>query len=181
MVAMSPAVQGADPRLFTSLLGGSHLHSGAEGVGGGGAISPSLELSLTALYTALYCFLFAFVYLQLWLILHYGHKRFSFQSVFLFLCLLWAALRTTLFSFYFNNASQASRLQPLLYWLLYCCPVCLQFFTLCLLNLYFTQVSRGRVRACVSVCLSTRYTVRERERRRGGGRERERDEGRCCL
>ncbi|XP_068612656.1 integral membrane protein GPR137C [Brachionichthys hirsutus] len=104
------------------------------------AISPSLELSLTAVYTALYTVLFVFVYLQLWLILLYGHKRVSYQSAFLFLCLLWAALRTSLFSFYFNNGVQASRLQPPAYWLLYCCPVCLQFFTLCLLNLYFTQV-----------------------------------------
>ncbi|XP_053170279.1 integral membrane protein GPR137C [Scomber japonicus] len=104
------------------------------------AISPTLELSLTTIYTVLYSFLFVFVYLQLWLILHYGHKRFSYQSVFLFLCLLWAALRTTLFSFYFKNVVQANQLQPLAYWLLYCCPVCLQFFTLCLLNLYFTQV-----------------------------------------
>ncbi|RVE75302.1 hypothetical protein OJAV_G00015600 [Oryzias javanicus] len=106
----------------------------------GHAISPTLELSLTIIYTVLYSFLFVFVYLQLWLILHYGHKRFSFQSVFLFLCLLWAALRTTLFSFYFKNVVQANQLQPLAFWLLYCCPVCLQFFTLCLLNLYFTQV-----------------------------------------
>ncbi|KAI3366060.1 hypothetical protein L3Q82_009886 [Scortum barcoo] len=144
-------------RLFTSLKE-SH----------GAAISPTLELSLTAVYTVLYSSLFAFVYLQLWLILHYGHKRFSYfaASVFLFLCLLWAALRTTLFSFYFQlpervfvpvpavgsmlrttlfsfyfkNVMQANQLQPLAYWLLYCCPVCLQFFTLCLLNLYFTQV-----------------------------------------
>lgn len=104
------------------------------------SISPTLELSLTTVYTVLYSFLFIFVYLQLWLILHYGHKRFSYQSVFLFLCLLWAALRTTLFSFYFQNMVQANQLQPLAYWVLYCCPVCLQFFTLCLLNLYFTQV-----------------------------------------
>lgn len=110
----------------------------------GDAVSPALELGLTSLYTVLYCVLFVFVYLQLWLILLYGHKRFSFQSVFLFLCLLWAALRTTLFSFYFQNVAQANQLQPLAYWLLYCCPVCLQFFTLCLLNLYFTQVSRYR-------------------------------------
>ncbi|XP_033836181.1 integral membrane protein GPR137C [Periophthalmus magnuspinnatus] len=107
---------------------------------GGAAVSPGLELSLTTLYTLLYSFLFIFVYLQLWLILHYGHKRFSYQSVFLFLCLLWAALRTTLFSFYFQNMVQANQLQPLAYWVLYCCPICLQFFTLCLLNLYFTQV-----------------------------------------
>ncbi|CAL8283488.1 unnamed protein product [Gadus morhua 'NCC'] len=103
-------------------------------------ISPTLELALTIVYTLLYTFLFVFVYVQLWLILHHGHKRFSYQSVLLFLCLLWAALRTTLFSFYFENVSQANRLQPFPYWLLYCCPVCLQFFTLCLLNLYFTQV-----------------------------------------
>lgn len=106
----------------------------------GAAISPTLELSLATVYTVLYSFLFVFVYLQLWLILHYGHKRFSYQCVFLFLCLLWAALRTTLFSFYFQNVVQANQLQPMAYWLLYCCPVCLQFFTLCLLNLYFTQV-----------------------------------------
>ncbi|XP_062237002.1 integral membrane protein GPR137C [Platichthys flesus] len=118
----------------------SGLFPSLEGSPGGAAASPALELSLTTVYTVLYSVLFLFVYLQLWLILHYGHKRFSFQSVFLFLCLLWAALRTTLFSFYFRNVLQANQLQPMAYWLLYCCPVCLQFFTLCLLNLYFTQV-----------------------------------------
>ncbi|XP_036398403.1 integral membrane protein GPR137C isoform X1 [Megalops cyprinoides] len=104
------------------------------------AVPPSVELGLTVVYTILYSLLFVFVYVQLWLILHYGHKRFSYQSVFLFLCLLWSALRTTLFSFYFKNVVQANQLQPLPYWLLYCFPVCLQFFTLCLLNLYFAQV-----------------------------------------
>ncbi|XP_062302771.1 integral membrane protein GPR137C isoform X2 [Osmerus eperlanus] len=104
------------------------------------AVPPSVELGLTIVYTILYSLLFVFVYLQLWLILHYGHKRFSYQSVFLFLCLLWSALRTTLFSFYFKNVVQANQLQPLPYWLLYCFPICLQFFTLCLLNLYFAQV-----------------------------------------
>ncbi|XP_060789650.1 integral membrane protein GPR137C [Neoarius graeffei] len=98
-----------------------------------------LELALTAVHTLLYSLLFLFIYSQLWLILHYGHKRLSYRSVFLFLCLLWSALRTTLFSFYFNNMAQASRLQPLPFWLFFCCPVCLQFCTLCLLNLYFAQ------------------------------------------
>ncbi|XP_043930268.1 integral membrane protein GPR137C [Protopterus annectens] len=104
------------------------------------AVPPSVELGLTVVYIILYLVLFLFVYLQLWLILHYKHKRFSYQTVFLFLCLFWAALRTTLFSFYFNNCVQANQLQPFPYWLLYCFPVCLQFFTLCLLNLYFAQV-----------------------------------------
>ncbi|XP_029557745.1 G protein-coupled receptor 137Ba isoform X2 [Salmo trutta] len=77
---------------------------------------------------------------QLWMVLRYKHKRFSYQTAFLFLCLLWAALRAVLFSFYFRNFVTANTLGPFPFWLLYCCPVCLQFFTLSLMNLYFVQV-----------------------------------------
>ncbi|XP_077434522.1 integral membrane protein GPR137 [Vanacampus margaritifer] len=104
------------------------------------AVAPSVQLGFTILYTALYGGLFLVVYAQLWLLHLYRHKRWSYQSVFLFLCLLWAALRTTLFSFYFRNALEANHLPVAVYWLLYCFPVCLQFFTLSLINLYFTQV-----------------------------------------
>lgn len=104
------------------------------------AVAPSVQLSFTVLYTLLYGALFLWAYIQLWLLLVHRHKRWSFQSAFLFLCALWAALRTTLFSFYFRNAVQANHLQAALYWLLYCFPVCLQFFTFSLINLYFTQV-----------------------------------------
>ncbi|MCI4380102.1 hypothetical protein PGIGA_G00236060 [Pangasianodon gigas] len=104
------------------------------------AMTPSVQLGVTILYTCLYGALFWIVYFQLWLLLFYRHKRWSYQSVFLFLCLFWAALRTTLFSFYFGDAVAANHLPTPLYWLLYCCPVCLQFFTLSLINLYFTQV-----------------------------------------
>lgn len=104
------------------------------------AVAPSVQLSFTLLYTLLYGALFLTAYAQLWLLLVHRHKRWSFQSCFLFLCVLWAALRTTLFSFYFKNAVQANHLQAALYWLLYCFPVCLQFFTFSLINLYFTQV-----------------------------------------
>lgn len=103
-------------------------------------MAPSVQLGVTILYTCLYGALFWIVYIQLWLLLFYRHKRWSYQSVFLFLCLFWAALRTTLFSFYFGDAVAANHLPTLIYWLLYCCPVCLQFFTLSLINLYFTQV-----------------------------------------
>uniref|UniRef100_A0A8C5KZ31 G protein-coupled receptor 137 n=1 Tax=Jaculus jaculus TaxID=51337 RepID=A0A8C5KZ31_JACJA len=103
------------------------------------ALPPTVTLGLTAAYTALYALLFFSVYAQLWLVLLYGHKRLSYQTVFLALCLLWAALRTTLFSFYFRDTARANRLGPLPFWLLYCCPVCLQFFTLTLMNLYFAQ------------------------------------------
>ncbi|KAJ8338442.1 hypothetical protein SKAU_G00374080 [Synaphobranchus kaupii] len=104
------------------------------------AIAPSVKQGVTILYTCLYGCLFLVVYVQLWLLLLYRDKRWSYQSVFLFLCLFWAALRTTLFSFYFHDALGANHLPILAYWLLYCCPVCLQFFTLSLINLYFTQV-----------------------------------------
>ena len=108
------------------------------------AVPPYVKLGLTIVYTVFYSLLFVFIYVQLWLVLRYRHKRLSYQSVFLFLCLFWASLRTVLFSFYFKDFVAANALSPFVFWLLYCFPVCLQFFTLTLMNLYFTQVSRGR-------------------------------------
>ncbi|VFV40996.1 integral membrane protein [Lynx pardinus] len=105
-----------------------------------GLVPAAVTLGLTAAYTTLYALLFFSVYAQLWLVLLYGHKHLSYQTVFLALCLLWAALRTTLFSFYFRDTPRANHLGPLPFWLRYCCPVCLQFFTLTLMNLYFAQV-----------------------------------------
>ncbi|KAM4733232.1 integral membrane protein GPR137 isoform 1-T4 [Anableps anableps] len=104
------------------------------------AVAPSVQLGFTALYATLYGGLFLVVYVQLWLLFVYKHKRWSYQSLFLFLCLLWAGLRTTLFSFYFQNTMEANHLPAAAFWLLYCFPVCLQFFTFSLINLYFTQV-----------------------------------------
>lgn len=109
------------------------------------AIPPSVQLGFTILFTSLYVALFLVVYMQLWLLYFYKHKRWSYQSVFLFLCLLWAALRTTLFTFYFYDAMEANRLPVVVFWLLYCFPVCLQFFTFSLINLYFTQVRLGEL------------------------------------
>uniref|UniRef100_A0A4W6DXI2 G protein-coupled receptor 137B n=1 Tax=Lates calcarifer TaxID=8187 RepID=A0A4W6DXI2_LATCA len=104
------------------------------------AIPPYVKLGLTIAYTIFYSLLFAFIYAQLWLVLRYRHKRFSYQTAFLFLCLLWAALRALLFSFYFRDCVTANALGPFAFWLLYCFPVCLQFFTLSLMNLYCAQV-----------------------------------------
>lgn len=107
------------------------------------AIPPYVKLGLTVAYTVFYSLLFAFIYAQLWLVLRYRHKRFSYQTAFLFLCLLWAALRALLFSFYFRDCVTANTLGPFAFWLLYCFPVCLQFFTLSLMNLYCAQVRIG--------------------------------------
>ncbi|ROK15909.1 Integral membrane protein GPR137B [Anabarilius grahami] len=52
------------------------------------AVPPYVKLGLTVAYTVFYSLLFVFVYAQLWLVLRYRHKRFSYQTVFLFLCLL---------------------------------------------------------------------------------------------
>uniref|UniRef100_A0A668AYT2 G protein-coupled receptor 137Ba n=1 Tax=Myripristis murdjan TaxID=586833 RepID=A0A668AYT2_9TELE len=104
------------------------------------AVPHYVTLGLTVVYTVFYSLLFIFIYIQLWLVLRYRHKRFSYQTVFLFLCLLWSALRTVLFSFYYKNFVTANTLGPFPFWLLYCFPVCLQFFTLSLMNLYFAQV-----------------------------------------
>uniref|UniRef100_A0A3P9I534 G protein-coupled receptor 137Bb n=1 Tax=Oryzias latipes TaxID=8090 RepID=A0A3P9I534_ORYLA len=104
------------------------------------AIPPYVKLGLTIVYTIFYSLLFAFIYAQLWLVLRYRHKRFSYQTAFLFLCLLWAALRALLFSFYFRDCVTANTFGPFAFWLLYCFPVCLQFFTLSLMNLYCAQV-----------------------------------------
>lgn len=127
------------------------LREGREGVGAsrcpmalaeGAAVPYAVELGLTVLHTALYAALFLFAYLQLWLLLYYRERRLSYHTLCLFLCLLWAALRTTLFSFYLQNSLQALRLQqPFAHWLLYCLPGCLLFSSLCLLNLYFAEVS----------------------------------------
>ena len=105
------------------------------------ALLPSVHFGLTVTYSLLYSFLFLFVYVQLWMILYYRHKRISFQTVFLFSCLFWAGLRVILFSFYFNDATVANALPTFLYWILYCLPVCLQFFTLTLLVVFFFEVS----------------------------------------
>ncbi|XP_054827915.1 integral membrane protein GPR137C [Eublepharis macularius] len=111
----------------------------------GAGVPGAVELGLTAAHAALYGGLFAFAYLQLWLLFCSAReKRLSYRSVCLFLCLAWAALRTVLFAFFLQGALQGGlprrRLPPFPHWLLFCCPLCLLFATLCLLNLYFAEV-----------------------------------------
>ena len=99
------------------------------------------NLPLTVIYIILYSLVFVYVYFQLFLIWYLKHKRFSYQTSFLFISLLWASLRIVLFSFYFQNAKDANKLFFLFYFILYCLPVILQFTTLCLLVLYYGQVN----------------------------------------
>lgn len=120
---------------------------GAVGASGSG-VPGSVQLALSVLHALLYAALFAFAYLQLWRLLLYRERRLSYQSLCLFLCLAWAALRTTLFSAAFSLSGSLPLLRPparlhfFPHWLLYCFPSCLQFSTLCLLNLYLAEVRR---------------------------------------
>ena len=115
-----------------------------------GTVSPFRAIEGTSLETPsrARAALFAFAYLQLWRLLLYRERRLSYQSLCLFLCLLWAALRTTLFSAAFSLSGSLPLLRPpahlhfFPHWLLYCFPSCLQFSTLCLLNLYLAEVRR---------------------------------------
>lgn len=106
------------------------------------SVSYSTHLALTVTCVVIFSLMFLFVYIQLWMVLYYKHKRRSYQTIFLFLCLVWAALRVTLFSFYFSKSDVmlANNLYPAVYWLLYSCPVVLQFTTLVLLVSFFSQV-----------------------------------------
>lgn len=111
------------------------------------AVPFGVHLGFTIAVISLYSLLFIASYYQLWLIFYYKHKRFSYQSVFLMLCLLYSSLRIVLFSFYFRNVVLANHFSDFVYWLLYGFPVFIQFSMLCLLNLYFSQLLlKARVR-----------------------------------
>ncbi|KAM4690525.1 integral membrane protein GPR137C [Rhinophrynus dorsalis] len=99
-----------------------------------------MELWIALLYLVLCSLLFLGTYWQLWMLLYYKQKRLSYQSLCLFTCLLWAAFRIVLFSFYIKNGALTRDLHPLLSWLLHGLPVCLQYFSLCLLNAYLARV-----------------------------------------
>lgn len=103
-------------------------------------ISRTAHLTLSIVFTALYALLFLMILVQLCLILYFKHRRLSYQSVFLFVYLFWAALRTTLFSFYFNDTVKANSFGSFARWLLYALPIYLQFLTLTLLTLYLAKV-----------------------------------------
>ena len=105
------------------------------------ALPANIYVPLTVIFMVLYGLVFIYVYFQLILIWYFKHKRFSYQTAFLFLSLLWSSLRISLFSFYFKNAVDANKLFFVFYFILYCLPVILQFGTLCLLVLYYGQVN----------------------------------------
>ena len=131
-------------------------------------IPHTAHLGLTILFTTIYALVFLMIFVQLFLILYYRHRRLSGQSVFLFVCLIWSALRTTLFSFYFENCVQANGLSRLPRWILIAFPVYLQFLILCLLAVYFGKVTRltlAKRRRYCSSCSSSVYSRSQKQNR----------------
>nr|XP_031316674.1 integral membrane protein GPR137B isoform X2 [Camelus dromedarius] len=88
------------------------------------------------------CLLAALVYLRAALAgcVRLPPQAAEYQSVFLSSASSGLPADRGSFSFYFKDFVAANALSPFVFWLLYCFPVCLQFFTLTLMNLYFTQV-----------------------------------------
>ncbi|XP_065660890.1 G protein-coupled receptor 137Ba isoform X2 [Hydra vulgaris] len=106
----------------------------------GPGLSIKVHLSLTIFFTVLYGLVFFLIITQLLQILYYKHRRLSYQTFFLFTCLIWAGLRTTLFSFYFEDFIQSNTLSPLFEWLLFALPIYLQYNMLSILVFYFLLV-----------------------------------------
>ena len=111
----------------------------------GPSVPVKVHMGLTITFTALYSLLFILIVWQLLLILYYKHRRLSYQTLFLFTCLIWAALRTTLFSFYFKNCGLSNTLPAFGHWLLFAFPVYLQYKMLSILLFYFVLVSHSHL------------------------------------
>ncbi|CAI8018833.1 Integral membrane protein GPR137B [Geodia barretti] len=103
-------------------------------------VEPSIHLAVTGTVTFFVGLLFFLVYLQLCMVIYYGYRLLSYQTILLFDILLWAALRLTLYSFYFYHCCElVGRLSLFFTWLLVAFPSALQFITLGILVHYFGE------------------------------------------
>lgn len=113
-------------------------------IGPGEAPFP-VHYSVTVVVSVLVGILFLLVYLQLIMVICFGYKLLTYQTVLLFDILLWAALRLTLYSFYFFHCCElVDKLDGTFSgWFLVSFPSCLQYFSLAVLVHYFGEVSVG--------------------------------------
>lgn len=115
----------------------------------GEAPSP-VHYSVTIIITTLVAILFLLVYSQLIMVICFGYKLLTYQTVLLFDILLWAALRLTLYSFYFYHCCDlVNRIMGTFTgWILISFPSALQYFSLALLVHYF-----GEVKYNIALCI----------------------------
>jgi len=107
----------------------------------GEAILP-VHLSVIIVISLLVAILFAAIYVQLIMVIWYGYKLLSYQTVLFFNILLWAALRLTLYSFYYYHCCESVKLlDGVGGWTLVAFPAALQYISLAVLVRYFGEVS----------------------------------------
>ena len=104
-------------------------------------IDIGVHLGVTVTVTVLVALLFLAVYVQLMMVLCVGYKLISYQTVLLFDILIWAALRLTLYSFYFRCCHLIQQLSTGWGWLLVAFPSALQYISLAILVHYFGEVN----------------------------------------
>ena len=108
---------------------------------------PALSLAAVIVITILVGILYILIYTQLLFILYrkLWFMLISYQTMFLFVNLLWASLRLTLYTLYFASAGPCCdmvfKMPKILHWLLVNLPTFLQFLSLALLVHYFAGVS----------------------------------------
>jgi len=92
--------------------------------------------------TVLVALVFLVVYIQLIMVICFGYKLVSYQTILLFDILLWATLRLALYSFYYYNCCDLVRSLEgnFLGWLLMSLPSVLQYGSLAILVHYFGEV-----------------------------------------
>ena len=102
-----------------------------------------VHLAVTVSISILVGVLFFVVYVQLIMVICFGYKLFSYQTVLLFNILFWAALRLSLYSFYYYHCCTliTSLSAGFSGWLLVSFPSVLQYFSLALLVHYFGRVN----------------------------------------
>lgn len=101
-----------------------------------------VHYGVTTTITVLVAILFVMVYVQLVMVICFGYKLLSYQTILLFDILLWAALRLALYSFYYYNCCElVNKLSGKFSgWILVDLPSALQYFSLAVLVHYFGEV-----------------------------------------
>ena len=115
-----------------------------------GEVALPVHLTVIVLISVLVAVLFIAIYIQLILVIWFGYKLISYQTVLLFSILLWAALRLTLYSFYYYHCCESVRLlSGVTGWVVVAFPVVLQYFSLAVLVRYFGEVSSCSFSMCL--------------------------------
>jgi hypothetical protein len=106
----------------------------------GPGIIAQIHVGVIAAVTTLAAVIFIAVYIQLFLVVCFGYKLLSYQTVFLFNIICWASLRLCFYSLYFYHCCELVNNLPVpVQWLLISAPSIFLFISLALLVHYFME------------------------------------------